>query len=132
MNDFKKYFVKNGTVYQRGHNEWAAEPVGGNAEIALRAGTIRGYEGFYRKNKGAYFSKLFAYPLGIGRLELQIPKNDLIKYSTFEVSPISSSSSFPLKTFLEINLRENGWIIMRNGLGCGSIDKSEILELLFN
>lgn len=133
MNDFEKYIVKNGTVYQRGHNAWAAEPVNGNAEVALMgAGTIRGYEGFYRKNKGAYFSKLFANPLGIGRLKLRIPKEDLIKYSTFEVSPISSASSFPLKTFLEINLRENGWIIMRNGIGCGSIDKSEILELLFN
>ena len=128
MNDFERYIVKSGLVYQCSHDKWVAEPR--NGDVCLNGYSISGYEGYYRKNKGTYFPKLFTCPLGYAKLELQIPKKDLINYSTFEVSPISSSSSFPLKTFLEINLVD--WTGSRTQLTYGGLVKSELLDLLFN
>lgn len=122
MNDFERYIVKSGLVYQCSHNKWAAEPM--NRDVSLNGYSISGYQGYYRKNKGTYFPKLFACPLGYAILYIAIPKDDLVKYSTFEVSPAPLSNDISPRDILG-NRLDDRYLY-------GGLIKSDLLELLFN
>lgn len=126
--DFESYIVKNGTTYSSSHIKWEISPRLGWGDLSVNGRMMSGCEGYYSSKKGVQFKKEFGNkelsPLGYAILDIAIPKDDLVKYSTFEVSPAPLSNDISPRDILG-NQMDDRYLY-------GGLIKSDLLELLFN